>query len=123
MGRIFAFVTLGLGIAIAGAGGALYGVAASHHNDFLDQIDNSDNGDDHWSRQDLRTWADDGWALEIAGWVLMGTGLATLAASIILFVAVLARRSDQGNNATPLATLSPYFTGEGGMGLTLNGVF
>ncbi len=118
IGRIMAWVSLGLGVAIAGAGGALYGVAASRNAEFLTERDDRD-----WTYNELDAFGQSGWGLEIAGWVLMGTGLAAIAASVVLFVALPARHpAGTASRDGQRATLVPML-GEGTLGLSFSGSF
>jgi tetratricopeptide (TPR) repeat protein len=113
-GRVMAFVTLALGIAVAGTGGALYAIAYARNATFQDEL-----GQGELGAPELEVLADRGRALEISGWALMGTGLAALATSVVLFAVVPARRSAAGSNAT----LAPFVGGDGGIGMALSGRF
>jgi tetratricopeptide (TPR) repeat protein len=120
-GRILAYVTLALGLAATLTGGALYGVAAYYHSEFEYQLDQGE-----WTYQEVDDWSWTGLYLETAGWVLMGTGLASLAASIVLFAAVPARRPVEGTadvGGRARASVAPIIGGDGSLGLVLNGVF
>ena len=118
IGRIMAWVTLGLGVAIAGAGGALYGVAASRHNEFELELER-----EVMTYNELDELGQSGWGLELAGWVLMGTGLAAIAASVVLFVALPARHpAGTASGDQRRATITPML-GEGTLGLSFSGSF
>jgi tetratricopeptide (TPR) repeat protein len=82
--RIMAFVSLALGACITGGGVGLEIGARSVNDDFNDRQQEEPLT---VRRADLEALHERGEALEVSGWVLMGLGLATLATSVLLFVA------------------------------------
>jgi tetratricopeptide (TPR) repeat protein len=132
LARRLAWVTLGVGAGLAIVGGGVYGGAVSRNTELRDT--NEDYLDHHpageaLSEDEVRTLeelADSGSAMEGAGWALMGIGLASLAASVVLFTVFdgtePATGSARGARRLALA-VSPLVLGESGGGLSIAGQY
>lgn len=100
--RIGAWASFGLGLALTITGAALYGTAWSIHNGIPETVESGQDPSQYQS--DL----DRGGAFEGAGWALLGTGLASLVVSVVLFTAFGGRVSSSSRSRAPtLALLSP----------------
>jgi hypothetical protein len=87
--RRLAWVTLGVGAGLAIVGGGVFGGAASNNADFIAANDEAiaDGVLDDDERAELDDQSATGEAMETAGWALMGVGLASLVASVVIFTA------------------------------------
>jgi len=79
--RTMAWVTLALGLASGVAGSIIIGVAASENTLYMERRDELG-----WSYDQLLASHEHGRALESAGWPLLGIGVASLVASLVLFL-------------------------------------
>lgn len=128
LARRLAWITMGVGAGIAIVGGGVYGGAVAQNNDF-DQLNaqylEGDNRLDENELGELEDIRGTGESMEAAGWALMGVGLASLVASIVLFAAFdgtePATGSARRERRLGLA-LSPLVLEEGG-GLSIAGAF
>ncbi len=128
LARRLAWITLGVGAGIAIIGGGVYGGAVAQNGDFDRLNQEYLEGDDQLDGNELQELEDirgTGEAMEAAGWALMGVGLASLAASIVLFAAFEGSESTgsasrEGRNIG--LSVSPLVLDEGG-GLFIAGAF
>ena len=113
--RVLAWATLGLGVALAATGAGLYAVSHDKHDEFAD-ICESCTGEEA-----ARELGDEGQRYEIAGWTLIGVGVAAVATSVVLFLA-LPSGSPRGQRETGATRLAPLL-GDSAVGLSFSGVF
>lgn len=113
--RIAAWVTMALGVALAGTGGGLWLAAWSSADDFPSSVASQD---------ELSTWQEEldrGEAMETASYVLMGVGAASIAASIVLFAVFPGSEPvASGSRSRPLLG---FHVGEGSLALSFSGRF
>jgi len=120
--RRVAWITLALGVAIGTGGGVLYGVASGRNDEYLADRESFERGEDIGSDQtELDSRAQSGAGLEAGGWALMCIGLASLAASVVLFLAF------DGEEPLVLdesrAFLTPFIGADEATGLSFGGAF
>jgi len=125
LARRLAWVTLGVGAGLAILGGGIYGGSISRNGDFQAANDDylSDNFLSDEERSDLDSQRSAGQSMEAAGWALLGVGLASLAASIVLFFAFDSTEpaAGRGSRASRLS-LGPLVLSQGG-GVSVAGDF
>jgi hypothetical protein len=120
-GRVFAWTTMGLGVAVAAVGAVFMGLSSGLNDDFHQEIDARE-----ISLAELNEIGDQGWNYYVTSWVLMGAGAAFVVTSIALFAAIPGRTSptlEASNGRGFSASFSPYFTADNGFGLNVNGRF
>ncbi len=119
--RRWAWVTLALGLAIAGTGGGLYGAAVSRNAEYVQNREDFEQGlETGWDLSEFNSRADSGEGLEGAGWALMGVGLASLVTSIVLFAAFDGTENVPNDGGQSLLSLK---LGDGLLGFSVSGSF
>ncbi len=116
--RRWAWVTLGVGLALSAAGAGLLGGASSVYGEF-DQA----RTDCTECAADLQDQADRGQALGTSGWVLLGAGAAALAASLVLFFAFDGTERRAGTARARSAPRFGFLVLGDGAALNLSGSF
>jgi hypothetical protein len=111
--RLVAWISLAAGLVVTGVGAGVWGGALSLGQDIREE----------WQPSESLNSRDDdvarGQAMETSGWVLMGAGLASLIASIVLFAAFPGREPVQ--MGLPGRTRLGVMASGGGFGLILGG--
>lgn len=146
--RVAAIVTLPVGLVMTALGGGLYGAAVVRNDNFQTDIDDRIVNRD-WLEEEARI----GRRREVSGWTMMGLGATTVVTSIVLFAVFPRFRSTETpassdtsagtegtedtegseGTETPAATSSrsrgfaaiaaPFFSSDGGLGLSMTGRF